>query len=308
MQIAKDDMLITTKRNPRSSRQVYINVTRLQDFIRSEGQSVENDPFIRYLGRIPSELFVSGAGIERAVDASRRVQGYRPSMDSIKKDSKKVGYEKVLGVSGKARPTKGKKKERKSPSVHGISDERSTTIYDEAFSAVSSETPNDTYNRISEIDNTVTSKETNHRASLQYWEFRPFSPSTIQGISFSLLMKMSNSHSSHPSTIPADFDSSGSSPAISQATAKFEGILSHMNEGNFSTIERFFATIISNSRNSSFFDSRLAIPFGRSTFPNSKYQLNFQRAYIPSVILLPPKAGAGSSSTCHANVPSPTLW
>ena len=65
-------------------------------------------------------------------------------------------------------------------------------------------------------------------------------------------MKTSNSYSSRPSTIPADFDYSISSPAISQAIAKFEGILSRIYEGNFSTIERFFATIISNRRNGSF--------------------------------------------------------
>ena len=305
MQIAKDDMLITTKRNSRSSRQVYINVTRLQEFIRSEGQSVENDPFIRYLGRIPSELFVSGAGIERAVDASKRLQGYRLPNESIKKDSKKAGYEKGSGVSGKGKSTKGKKKkERKSTSpTFGISDERPTTMYDEIFNTASSEVSTNTFNIVSEVDNTAVSKEINSDTSVQYWEFRPFSPSNIQGISFSSLMKTSNSYSSRPSTIPADFDYSISSPAISQAIAKFEGILSRIYEGNFSTIERFFATIISNRRNGSFLPLDLQFhledrlfrtpnissisnePIFQVLFPPSKKRVQILRAHAMLIFL-----------------------
>ena len=295
MQIAKDDMLITTKRNSRSSRQVYINVTRLQDFIRSEGQSVENDPFIRYLGRIPSELFVSGAGIERAVDASKRLQGYRPPNESTKKDSKKAGQEKASGVSGKGKSTKGKKKkERKITSpTFGISDDRSTTMYDEIFNAVPSETPT-TFNKVSEVENTAVSKEITSHANIQYWEFRPFSPSNIQGISFSSLMKTSNSRPSRPSTIPADFDFSISSPTISQAIAKFGGILSHINEGNFSTIERFFATIISNNLQFHLEDRLFRTPNISSIsneplfqvlFPSSKKRLQILRAHAMLMFL-----------------------
>ena len=105
MQVDKDDMLITTKHGARSGRQVYINVTRLQEFIRAEGQSVENDPFIRYLGRLPAELFVSGAGIERAKDAAMRVQGNRGNGDENGGNEGSVGSKG--GQKGRNGGTKG---------------------------------------------------------------------------------------------------------------------------------------------------------------------------------------------------------
>ena len=102
MQIDEDDMLITTKRGARSARQVFINVTRLQEFIRAEGQSVENDPFMRYLGRLPAELFVSGAGMERARDAAMRVQGNRGTSAESGGNEGSVGSRSGRSAAGKA--------------------------------------------------------------------------------------------------------------------------------------------------------------------------------------------------------------
>lgn len=74
MTVNKDDMLLVTK-NTRGNHHVFINVTRLQQLIRSEGHKVEKDPFIVLLGRLPASQFVTGAMFDKAVSASLRVQG-----------------------------------------------------------------------------------------------------------------------------------------------------------------------------------------------------------------------------------------
>ena len=74
MTVNKDDMLLVTK-NTRGNHHVFINVTRLQQLIRSEGHKVEKDPFIVLLGRLPATQFVTGAMFDKAVSASLRVQG-----------------------------------------------------------------------------------------------------------------------------------------------------------------------------------------------------------------------------------------
>ena len=74
MTVNKDDMLLVTK-NTRGNHHVFINVTRLQQLIQSEGRMIERDPFIAYLGRLPPEQFVSGALLDKAITASLRVQG-----------------------------------------------------------------------------------------------------------------------------------------------------------------------------------------------------------------------------------------
>ena len=74
MTVNKDDMLLVTK-NTRGNHHVFINVTRLQQLIWSEGHKVEKDPFIVLLGRLPASQFVTGAMFDKAVSASLRVQG-----------------------------------------------------------------------------------------------------------------------------------------------------------------------------------------------------------------------------------------
>ena len=47
MKVNKDDFVITSKRLNHRNHQIYINVTRLQELIRSEGKKIEKDPFIK---------------------------------------------------------------------------------------------------------------------------------------------------------------------------------------------------------------------------------------------------------------------
>ena len=96
MKVGPDDMLIRTRGN---SHPVFINVTRLQQLIREEGGMLENDPFIAYLGSIPTSLFVTGNDYERALAASQRIVGTKiPSnsgnVEGMSEESKEVVLEK----------------------------------------------------------------------------------------------------------------------------------------------------------------------------------------------------------------------
>ena len=93
MKVGADDMLIRTRGN---SHPVFINVTRLQQLIREEGGMLERDPFIAYLGSIPTSLFVTGTDYERALAASQRIVGSKSSSNS--------GSEKTEVVSEAPQP------------------------------------------------------------------------------------------------------------------------------------------------------------------------------------------------------------
>ena len=230
MQVEKDDMLITTKHGARSGRQVYINVTRLQEFIRAEGQSVENDPFIRYLGRIPAELFVSGAGIQRARDAAMRVQGNRGN-----------GVENAANDGETGKPGGNQEGEnRGNPEMNSGNGETENRGNEELE------------NRGSPIMNGGNGETHPSPPNSPRWKFRGFEPGEVRVISFHSLQTL---QAPLPAFIPAPAQRTeafpaGESPSLAHALAKFEGILARRSDGgrSFHAIERFFA----NGRGSTF--------------------------------------------------------
>ena len=249
MQVEKDDMLITTKHGARSGRQVYINVTRLQEFIRAEGQSVENDPFIRYLGRIPAELFVSGAGIQRARDAAMRVQGNRGN-----------GVENAANDGETGNPGGNQEGEnRGNPEINGGNMEIENRGNPEMNSG-NMETENrgneELENRGSPIMNSGNGETHPSPPNSPRWKFRGFEPGEVRVISFHSLQTL---QAPLPAFIPAPAQRTeafpaGESASLAHALAKFEGILARRSDcgRSFHAIERFFAKLFADGRGSTF--------------------------------------------------------
>ena len=127
MTVNKDDMLLVTK-NTRGNHHVFINVTRLQQLIRSEGHKVEKDPFIVLLGRLPASQFVTGAMFDKAVSASLRVQG---SKSQAKEGSSKRSS--PLAEDGSVEPSE------KRVEVKGASEMKKGVVSQEVKSVASQE-------------------------------------------------------------------------------------------------------------------------------------------------------------------------
>lgn len=127
MTVNKDDMLLVTK-NTRGNHHVFINVTRLQQLIRSEGHKVEKDPFIVLLGRLPASQFVTGAMFDKAVSASLRVQG---SKSQAKEGSSKRSS--PLAEEGSVEPSE------KRVEVKGASEMKKGVVSQEVKSVASQE-------------------------------------------------------------------------------------------------------------------------------------------------------------------------
>lgn len=131
MTVNKDDMLLVTK-NTRGNHHVFINVTRLQQLIRSEGHKVEKDPFIVLLGRLPASQFVTGAMFDKAVSASLRVQG---SKSQAKEGSSKRSS--PLAEDGSVEPSE------KRVEVKGASEMKKGVVSQEVKSVASQEMNSD---------------------------------------------------------------------------------------------------------------------------------------------------------------------
>ena len=279
MQVEKDDMLITTKHGARSGRQVYINVTRLQEFIRAEGQSVENDPFIRYLGRIPAELFVSGAGIQRARDAAMRVQGNRGNgVESAANDGEtgkpggnqegeNRGNGEIENRGNQEGETQGGVQEGKNRGNMEIENRGNMETENHGneelenrgnpeMNSGNMETENrgneELENRGSPIMNGGNGETQPSPPNSPRWKFRGFEPGEVRVISFHSLQTLQA-----PLPAPAQRTEAfpaGESPSLAHALAKFEGILARRSDGDrsFHAIERFFAKLFADGRGSTF--------------------------------------------------------
>ena len=152
MTVNKDDMLLVTK-NTRGNHHVFINVTRLQQLIRSEGHKVEKDPFIVLLGRLPATQFVTGAMFDKAVSASLRVQGSKSQAregssrrsSPLAEDGSVEPSEKRVKVKGVAsQEVKGVSEAKESVASQGVSVEgkSSSASQETKESSASQETNN----------------------------------------------------------------------------------------------------------------------------------------------------------------------
>lgn len=93
MKVGRDDFIITSKRLQHHHHQIFINITRLQELIRSEGKRVENDPFILYVSKLKDDFFVSKKQFDkvlRASDAMRNLKRTRAHKDTETNPNKVV--------------------------------------------------------------------------------------------------------------------------------------------------------------------------------------------------------------------------
>lgn len=82
MKVCKKDVIITSKKLHRRNSQIYINVTRLQEFIRNEGRKPETDPFIEYINTLDSSHFVDETEFNKVQQASEMMLNRKRSLPS----------------------------------------------------------------------------------------------------------------------------------------------------------------------------------------------------------------------------------
>lgn len=83
MKVSAKDTIITSKKLHRRNSQIYINITRLQELIRSEGRKVETDPFIKYVSTLSSSHFIDETEFTKVQQASEMMLNRKRSHSSI---------------------------------------------------------------------------------------------------------------------------------------------------------------------------------------------------------------------------------
>ena len=110
MQIHPDDMIIRTKG---TKHPIYINITRLNQLIEEEGGHTERDPFMAYVGRLPTHLFVLGEDMKRAIASSDRILGNQEMTKHVKNVKKTKEIKEIKEIGEESREPNEEKEEKK---------------------------------------------------------------------------------------------------------------------------------------------------------------------------------------------------